>query len=163
LEAYDPFRAIKRARKGLGPIAFLVILLFALFIASLGSFVANLLLFQPIEVSDAYWTVSGLRAERARVGEQVTAHVTLYSRGRFEGEILVRVRVDINLWFDKDMATQRFYVASRSGEVREVTLDFKPNRPSAGDINGYFVQVDFGFSGKWTMPNSYPPRLIVTA
>jgi len=143
--------------------AFLVILLFALFIASLGSFVANLLFFQPVEVSDAYWTVSGLRTERARVGEQVTAHVALYSRGRFEGEILVRIRVDINLWFDKDMATQRFYVASRSGEAREVTLDFKPNRPSAGDINGYFIQVDLGFSGKWTMPNSYPPRLIVTA
>jgi len=154
---------MKRARKGIGPMAFLVILLFALFIASLGSFVANVILFRPIEVSEAYWTVSGFRAERARVGEQVTAHIMLYSPGRFEGDTVVRIRVDINLWFDKDIATQRFHIATRSGEVRELTLDFKPNRPSAGDVNGYFVQVDFGFSGKWTMPNSYPPRLIVTA
>jgi len=154
---------MRQARKGLGPMAFLVILLFALFIASVGSFVANVFLFQPLEVSDAYWTVLGFRAERVRVGEQVTAHVVLYSRGRFEGDILVRIRVDINLWFDKDMATQRFYIATRSGEVKEVTLDFKPNRPSAGDVNGYFIQIDFGFSGKWTMPDSYPPRLIVTA
>lgn len=152
-----------RAKKAIGPVVFLVVLFVALLMATTATFVVHFGLFRSLDVLDAYWSVSGQRVERARVGDPVTGHVILHSRERFERDVVLRVRVDIRFWLDKDVATQRFYVVLRPGESREFELDFKPALASAGDINGYFIEVDFGFSrGKWTMPGSYPPRLIVT-
>jgi len=152
-----------RAKRAIGPVVFLVILFVALLMATTATFVFRFGLFHSLDVLEAYWSVSGQRAQRARVRELVTGHVVLQSREKFEGDIVLRIRADIKLWLDKDVVTQRFVVALRSGENREFTLDFKPAQASAGDINGYFIEVNFGFfREKWTMPDSYPPRLVVT-
>ena len=151
------------AKKGIGPIVFLLVLFIALLLASTTTSMVRVGLFRSLDVMEAYWTVSDQRVERAKVGEHVTGHVTVLSRERFEGDIVVRIRVDVRLWIDKDVITQRFQVTLRSGESEEFRLDFMPTWASAGDINGYFIEVEFGFSrGRWTMPDYYPPRLIVT-
>jgi len=153
-----------RVKRAIGPLVFLVILFVAFLIATTATFVFRFGLFHSLDVLDAYWSVSGQRVQQARVGELVTGYVVLQSWQRFEGDIVLRIRADIRLWLDKDVVTQRFVVALRPGEKREFTLDFKPAQASAGDVSGYFIEVDFGFfQPKWTMPTSYPPRLIVTA
>lgn len=153
-----------RAKRAIGPLVFLVILFVALLMTTTATFVFRFGLFHSLDVLDAYWSVSGQRVQQARVGELVTGHVVLQYREKFDGDIVLRFRADIKLWFDKDVVTQRFVVALWSGEKREFTLDFKPAQASAGDISGYFIEVDFGFfHRKWTMPASYPPRLTVTA
>jgi len=152
-----------RDKQAMGPVAFLVILFAALLIATMATFVVRIGLFHSLDVSEVYWAVSGKRVERAKIGELVTGHVVLYSRERFDGDIVLRIRVDVKFWLDKDVVTERLYLALRPGESRDFALDFKPAQASAGSITGYFIEVDFGFSwGKWTMPASYPPRLIVT-
>ncbi len=163
LSGQSPACIRTRAKKAAGPVVFLVVLFVALLIATTATFVVRFGLFHSLGVLEAYWSVSGQRVERANVGELVTGHVVLHSRERFEGDIILHIRVDVKFWLDKDVITQRFYVTLRSGESREFKLDFKPTQASVGDINGYFIEVDFGFSrGKWTMPDSYPPRLIAT-
>lgn len=152
-----------RAKKAIGPLLFLLVLLVALLLATSVAFVARIGFLRSLDVLEAYWSSSGRRVERAKVGEQVTGHVVVHCRERFEGDIVLRIRVDIKFWVDKDIVTQSFHVALLSSASREFALDFKPAQASAGDINGYFIEVDFGFSlEKWTMPNSYPPRLMVT-
>lgn len=155
-------RKMMQARNGVGPVAFLIVLFLILLAATMATFVMRFSLLRPLDVADAYWSISGQKVDRARVGNIVTAHVVLHSRDKFEGEIVFRIRVDIRFWLDKDIVTQRFHAVLLPGESREFKLDFKPAQASAGDINGYFIEVDFGLSrGKWTMPPTYPPRLIV--
>jgi hypothetical protein len=157
------FRDLEEAKKGIGPLAFLVILFFALLVATAGMSVSRVGLFRPVEVLNGYWSTSGVKVERVKLGELVTGHVTLQSLGKFEGEIVLRIRVDIRFWFDKDIVTQRLQVSLKPGEEKEFRLDFRPDRSSAGDMRGYFIEIDFGLiHGKWTMPSAYPPRLIVT-
>lgn len=156
--------AIDKAKKGAGPLTFLIILLIALLITTAGGYVARVSLFRPVEVLEGYWSVSDIRVERAKLGDPVAGHVVLHSLGRFEGEIVFRIRADIRFWFDKDISTRRIRMALSPGEVREVELDFRPDRASAEDTRGYFLEVDFGLvHGKWTMPRGYPPRLVVGA
>jgi len=152
-----------RDRSAIGPVVFLVILVVVLLMTTMASFVVRFSLFRSLDVSEVFWSISGQRVERAKVGELVTGHVVLHSRERFDGDIVLRIRVDVKFWLDKDVVTQRFYLALRAGESKDCAFDFKPAQASAGAITGYFIEVDFGFSrGKWTMPSSYPPRLIVT-
>jgi hypothetical protein len=163
LRKHDLLRRLEEAKRGIGPLAFLVVLFFALLIATAGMSVSRVGLFRPVEVLDGYWSVSGVKAERVRLRELVTGHIMLHSLGKFEGEIVLRIRADIRLWFDKDIVTQRLRLSLQPGEKKEFTLDFRPDRSSAGDMRGYFIEIDFGLiHGKWTMPSSYPPRLIVT-
>jgi len=152
-----------RDKKAIGPVVFLAVLFAALLMATMAALVVRVGLFHSLDVSEVYWSVSGKRVERAKVGELVTGHVVLHSRERFDGDIVLRIRVDVKFWLDKDVVTQRFYLALRPSESRDFTLDFKPSQASVGGATGYFIEVDFGFSrGKWTMPASYPPRLVVS-
>ncbi len=80
---------------------------------------------------DAYWSVAGQRVERVKVGEPVTAHVLLRSQDRFDGDFIIRVRVDRVFRFDKDIATQRLYVVLRPGVDEEFKLNFRPPLASA--------------------------------
>lgn len=163
LSGRNPVYKALRDKNAIGPVVFLVILFAALLIATMATLVVRIGLFQSLDVSEVYWSVSGKRVERAKVGELVTGHVVLYSRERFDGDIVLRIKVDVKLWLDKDVVTERLYLALRPGESRDFTLGFKPAQASAGSITGYFIEVDFGFSqGKWTMPPSYPPRLVVS-
>lgn len=156
--------AIDGAKKGAGPLTFLIILLIALLITTAGGYVARVSLFRSVQVLEGYWSISNARVERAKLSDPVTGHVILHSSGRFEGEIVFRIKADIRFWFDKDILTRRISMALTPGEVRDVELDFRPDRPSAGDIRGYFLEVDFGLvHGRWTMPRGYPPRLVVGA
>jgi len=159
----DPLRRGLRDRSGIGPIIFLVILFAAFLVTSMGALLVRSAIFRSLDVSDAYWSISGQRVQRAKVGELVSGHIVVHSWGRFDGDIVLRIRLDVKLWLDKDVATQRFHVTFRPGESREFTLSFRPSQASVGEIGGYFIEVDFGFiRGRWTMPSSYPPRLVVT-
>ena len=121
-------------------------------------------LFRTIEVADAYWSVSGSKVERARVGELVTGHVLLRARQRFAGEIDITIKANIRFWFDKSVALQRLRLDLQSMEVKEMKLDFRPTAASSGSSAGYHIDVGFGFPwGAWTMPNAYPPRLVVSS
>ena len=120
-------------------------------------------LFRSIDVLDAYWSVAGRRVSIARVGEQVTAHVILYSREKFDGETVLHIRIDLALRLDKDAATLRLHILLRPREQQEYRLVFVPILSSVGYVNGYFIKIPFGLlRGSWGMPNSYPPRLLVT-
>lgn len=160
--------AQKRLTRAMAPFPYVLILIVALFVAAAASLVgfgllARLPVFRSIDVVDAYWSVAGQRVERVKVGEPVTAHVLLRSQDGFDGDFIVRIRVDLAFRFDKDITTQRLYVVLRSGVDEEFELGFRPPLASAGHVNGYFIEVDFGFiRGSWTMPDHYPPRLIAT-
>jgi hypothetical protein len=87
----------------------------------------------------------------------------LRSQHRFDADFIIRIRVDLAFRFDKDITTQRLYAVLRLRVDEEVKLNFRPPLASAGHVNGYFIEIDFGFiQGSWTMPDHYPPRLIAT-
>jgi len=152
-------------RKAIIPLIVIAIILMLVVFAIAGFyFVARRYMLRPV-VTEAYWASGWLRQRHvyvAYVDEQVVACVVLAAREATEGDVTLRVRMDIKYWLDKDYATKMFHVRLSKGESVTLEVDFRPSQPSTGRLRGYYMQVDFeSWVGKWTMPNSYPPRLTV--
>jgi len=146
----------KKAAVSLSVILILIVLI-ALFVFVIGSRYLS----RP-RVVEAFWTVNGEKVYTAGVGDAVKAHVILTSDDWGSGEIILRVKMDIKLWFDRDYATHRFKILLKPKGIIELELEFTPTLPSSGRQRGYFIEVGFeSWIGKWTMPSSYPPRLTV--
>jgi len=75
--------------------------------------------------------------------------------------VTVKVRKDYALLPDKDFKVETHFVSLREGESVELAVAFQPDEPSGDLMRGYFIELEGAVS--WTMDDSYPPRLRVTA
>jgi len=113
-----------------------------------------------LELEDAYWTVNNRIVDSCELGEQVTAHVIVRAYDAAVDDIIrIKIRKDIPLWPDVDCKTIDYSVLLNKGESREYTIIFTPDEPTGINLNGYFVEIEGDLS--WTMPDTYPPRLVV--
>jgi len=114
-------------------------------------------------VESAWWTVGGKVVTTARVGQTVTAHIRVRAIGGSVEELVrVRVRKDLALRPDEDYAVGTFTVKLASGQHAELTVTFVASEKSGLVFRGYFIEVNFLYSQrKWTMVDTYPPRLKV--
>ncbi len=118
-------------------------------------------------VKEAYWLVDGQRGSTCSLGQEVEAHLVVQATEQYTGSIVVKIRKDVRLWFDSDFAVDTIPVDLSGGDERTIELTFTPDEASHGSITGlqgYFIEIEFhGTRATWTMENSYPPRLTVTA
>ena len=116
-------------------------------------------------VLEAYWRVDGQRVTFASVGDSVEAVVAVRASEQYVGSIIVKVRKDVQWWFDRDYAVATVPVDLRGGVERGLVLEFVPDEASVGrvgSLKGYFIEVEFSAVGaSWTMDSAYPPRLEV--
>jgi hypothetical protein len=113
-------------------------------------------------VVSAYWTVGDRTVSSCKVGDTVVAHVVLRAEGGpVRGSVTVKVRKDYALLPDKDFKVETHFVSLREGESVELAVAFQPDEPSGDLMRGYFIELEGAVS--WTMDDSYPPRLRVTA
>jgi len=115
------------------------------------------------QVSDAYWTIGGVRVTQAKVGDTVYARVVIKAiGGAVEGELTIRVRKDRVAVGDIDHTSRSFHISLAEGQSVELSLSFTADQKSSLTFRGFFIQVDLtSWSTSWTMPSSYPPRLKV--
>jgi len=115
-----------------------------------------------LKVVGAYWTVGDRTVSSCKVGDTVVAHVVLRAEGGpVRGSVTVKVRKDYAFLPDKDFKVETHFVSLREGESVELAVAFQPDEPSGDLMRGYFIELEGAVS--WTMDNSYPPRLRVTA
>jgi hypothetical protein len=71
------------------------------------------------------------------------------------------------MWFDSDFKVDTIPADLAGGDEKSIELSFTPDETSHGTITGlrgYFIEVEFRATRTtYTMENSYPPRLTVTA
>jgi hypothetical protein len=110
-----------------------------------------------LRIVDAGWSVM-----EAKQGDMVTAYVTVEAvGGYFEGSVTVRIRKDMAFLPDEDHKVESFQLSLLEGKTQTVTVKFIAAEKSSMIFRGYFIEVEFP-GGKWTMDDSYPPRLKVT-
>uniref|UniRef100_A0A7C3SMU8 Late embryogenesis abundant protein LEA-2 subgroup domain-containing protein n=1 Tax=Thermofilum pendens TaxID=2269 RepID=A0A7C3SMU8_THEPE len=115
-----------------------------------------------LRVVNAYWIVSGQPVSSCKVGDTVDARVVLRAEGGpAQGTVTVRVRKDYALLPDRDVKVESYHINLGKGESVELSVTFQPDEPSGDLMRGYFIELEGIVS--WTMANSYPPRLRVTA
>ena len=153
-----------RGRKGQILVFIVLILIFAVIVIALfsGSFRGG----KPAPaVLEAYWSVDDGRVTSVAVGTEVRAVVVIQPSEQYVGSVIVKVRKDVSLWFDKDYSVATVPVDLRGGAERQLSLEFTPDEASVGGVGklkGYFIEVEFSAVGAtWTMDNAYPPRLEV--
>jgi hypothetical protein len=117
-------------------------------------------------VLEAYWRVDGQRVTSASVGGSVEAVVAVQASEQYVGSIIVKVRKDVQWWFDKDYAVATVPVDMvGGGEPALLKVEFVPDEASVGrvgSLKGYFIEVEFSAVGAgWSMDSAYPPRLEV--
>jgi len=152
----------KRSTKGQ---LFLVAVVFLLIIIAFALLAAHFVPTQPSPVvEETSWRVNSLKVTSVTVGSRVEARIIVKAAVEYEGSIVVKVRKDIALWFDKDYAISTTPVRLTNGQRSEIKLNFVPDQASGGSLRGYFIEVEFSATKTtWTMENSYPPRLKVLA
>jgi LEA14-like dessication related protein len=111
-----------------------------------------------IIVVDSFWSLGVSRVTSVRDGNQVTANIVVKANGAFDGVVTVEVRQDLIGLPDESVTSRQFDVKLSSGQEQTVSVAFTAQ--SEGGSRGYFVQL-FWDDDSWTMPSSYPPRLIV--
>jgi len=105
-----------------------------------------------------------VRVTSATLGSRVEARIVVKATAEYAGSIVVKVRKDVALWFDKDYAISTVPASLIGGQKLEITVPFVPDEASGGSLRGYLVEVEFSATKTtWTMENSYPPRLKVLA
>ena len=115
------------------------------------------------KVVEVFWRVDGQRVTSASVGDKVEAVVAVQATEQYVGAVVVKVRKDVQWWFDKDYVLATVPVDLRGGVEKEFKVEFTPDEASGGSLRGYFVEVEFSATGTtWTMDAGYPPRLQVT-
>lgn len=152
---------LKLGRRGVVPIILILVAIFVL-VVLFGLFVSGRFFLPRPAVTDVYWTVGGERVYTTQINTRVKAHVFLATATEFSGEIIIKIKRDLRFWPDSELTRQTFSVSMASDSVREFTLEFHPDSVSQGQLRGYYVELDFPFGyGRWTMENTYPPRLSV--
>jgi len=153
--------ALRLNRRGVVPIILILISIFVL-VVLFGLFISGRFFLPRPAVTDVYWTAEGERVYTVQVNAKVKAHVFLATGTEFSGEIVIKIKRDLRFWPDSELTRQTFSVSMAPDSVREFTMEFYPDRTSQGQVRGYYVEVDFPFGhGRWTMENTYPPRLNV--
>lgn len=115
-------------------------------------------------VQDAAWQVNGQNVSTASVGEQVEAKIVVKTVEQYVGSIVVKVKKDIRLWPDRDYQVSTIPVNLKGGETKEIEIVFTPDEASSRSMRGYFIEIEFQAAGnRWSMENTYPPRLRVTS
>lgn len=115
-------------------------------------------------VQQVFWKVNGSNVTSCYLGEEVAAHIIIKGTEEYSGSIVVKIRKDTTFWFDTDYTVKTFPVNLPGGQTSELVTTFAPDEGSAGQLRGYFVEVDFlTTNSDWIMESSYPPRLKVTA
>jgi len=118
--------------------------------------------YSPI-VQEVFWEVDGQKVATARVGTTVKAHVVIKAIDEYVGLVVVKLRKDSAFWFDSDYQILTVPVDLVGGQEKEIDLVFVPDKPSEGNLRGYFIEIDFEITKtKWVMENSYPPRLRIS-
>jgi len=150
----------KRAARGQ---LFLVAVVFLLIIIAFTLLAAQYVSTRPSPVvEEASWRVDGRKVTSVSLGSRVEARIVVKATGEYVGSIVVKVRKDIALWFDKDYVISTTPATLNGGQTLEIKLNFVPDQASGGSLRGYFVEVEFSVTkATWTMENSYPPRLTV--
>lgn len=115
-------------------------------------------------VQDSYWVVSGKKSTVASVGQEVEAHVVIEAKEEYIDSVVVKIRKDISYFQDTDYATKTIPVDVKGGQTADLEVTFAPDQTSAGNLRGYFIEVDYSaLHTNWVMDNAYPPRLTVQA
>jgi len=115
-----------------------------------------------LSLVEAYWTVGGLRVSSCKVGDEVVAHIVFKANNApVEGTVKIKIRKDLVLRPDEDVKVASFTISLKKDELKECTLSFAPSESSGVSLRGYFVEIEGDYS--WTMPDTYPPRLTVSA
>jgi len=109
-----------------------------------------------LEVTKAYWEYNGSIVKAVEEGALVHAVVKLSSSVGYEGYVEVRVRRDLTLLPDLTVAVVKQYYVVKPGVEVEFRVTFKARCTPLS--RGYHVDVVWR-GGKYTMPESYPPRL----
>ncbi len=152
--------------KGQILILIIIVIIGIILIVGVSSLLSNRNRNAPV-VQEAIWVVGAHTVTTARVGQDVEAHVVIQTSEEYVGSVVVKIRKDIRFWPDSDYDVKTFPVNLTGGETEDLTMSFTPDQASGGgfrSLNGYFIEVDFQVTGTtWTMENSYPPRLTVTA
>ena len=107
------------------------------------------------------WWVDDTEVTVAFVGEKVTAKIRFYYEP--SGYYRIRIMRDIEWAPDEEVAKKEF---NYGGGDQEYSLSFTPTIATGEDnTRGYHVDVYkkewWGWAEKWTMEDSYPPRLRV--
>jgi hypothetical protein len=156
----------RRAYKGQILAIILLLILGFIIISGLISFFSGRNASAPV-VKEAYWRIDGQRVSTSSLGQEVEAHVIVEATEQYVGSIVVKVRKDARMWFDSDFKVDTIPADLAGGDEKSIELSFTPDETSHGTITGlrgYFIEVEFRATRTtYTMENSYPPRLTVTA
>ncbi|KXA90015.1 hypothetical protein AKJ61_01680 [candidate division MSBL1 archaeon SCGC-AAA259B11] len=114
-------------------------------------------------VLDGYWTDEGSEITQTVKGNEIRAHVNFKaSEGYLEGTAKIVVRRDISLWSDEDYVTKTESIDISKDETYDLWIDWTPQKATGEDgTNGYHLEFWWNGEKKWTMDDSYPPRLKV--
>ncbi|RLF04162.1 MAG: hypothetical protein DRK00_07320 [Thermoprotei archaeon] len=111
-----------------------------------------------LEVIKAFWEYNGSIVEAVKEGALVHAVIKLSSSTGYEGYVEVRVRRDLMLLPDLTVAVVKQCYVVKPGVEVEIRVAFRARCTLLS--RGYHVDVVWR-GGKYTMPESYPPRLKV--
>lgn len=152
-----------RSTKGQILVFVLLVLLGLVVVFALFSVFSGRVRTAPI-VREVTWMVDGSVASTASVGEKVEIHVEVQTVQEYAGSVVVKIRKDIRWWFDTDYHMSTIPLNLKGGATTEIEIAFTPNEASSAGMRGYFVEIEFQATRTtWTMENTYPPRLTVTA
>jgi len=113
-------------------------------------------------VTEAFWTTRDQTVTTISLGAEVKAHVMVQAREEYVGTMVIMIKKDVRLWFDSDYHISTIPVNLKGGDQKELEADFTPDEASGGSLRGYFIEIEFKVTRtRWTMENTYPPRLTV--
>ena len=113
---------------------------------------------KKITVEEAYWTKDNDRIEVAGEGDKVVANVVIRSIRAVDDTVVLKVRKDLGLRFDKDVKRSEEKITLDENELTILKLEFVVDRREKGLV-GYFVEVNLDGDTIYTMKDEYPPRL----
>lgn len=107
------------------------------------------------------WWVAGSEVTVAFIGDTVTGKVRMYNEP--SGHYRIRIMRDIEFWPDEEVKSSEFDYDG--GDVTK-SLTFTPTiATNEGNTRGYHMDLYkkewWGWDEKWTLTDSYPPRLRV--
>lgn len=116
-------------------------------------------------VKEVTWLVGDQEVTTSTLGREVEARITIVATEQYVGSIVVRIKKDVSMWFDKDFTVSTIPVNLAGGDEETTSVKFIPDEASGGglgSLRGYFVEIEFQATrSTWDMENTYPPRLTV--
>ncbi len=113
---------------------------------------------KKIIVEEAYWTKDNDRIEEAKKGDKVMANVVIRSTRAIENTVILKVRRDLGLRFDRDVRESEEKITLDENELTILKLPFEIEKNEKG-LAGYFVEVNLDGDTVYSMKDEYPPRL----